>query len=706
MSNLNLLSSFFIDPVVRQARRFSSATAASAPASPACAPDPADAAPLTCESLPPVGEENADGDAVATHTAPDVQNVGYGVARGRWILDSLRERSPFVFGAGVGVGGGGGSGTVEQAVEHRHETLTASPLHESSIAFPDYAPEDDMSSNPSYGIPDHLRSEETLGSAASGPGSVSSSGGPRSQADTSTSRSTTSERYTTAKMSSSLPADDGMGSLRQQLHVIRDMAASAEEKAKRMHQIMTESYLAQHPETESSVPTVGSKYAEPDFVLSNAEQQRNAQRLRAVSFSRGLSFDPGNPYNVAPADLEPSYCPLPRPEPSDDPDAIDEDPPPPTLGCTHYKRNVKIQCADCNCWYPCRHCHDESPILPFPHALDRRRTQNMLCMLCRTPQPAAEVCRNCAHEAAYYYCGKCKLWDNDTSKRIYHCDDCGICRRGEGIGKDFLHCRRCGVCVSLSHFDAHPCIERATDCDCPICLVYLFNSPQSVVSLPCGHYMHANCYKQLMRYSYRCTVCNRSAVNMELEWRKLDEMIRQQPMPEEYIDDLPEVESMAAEPHDEAGRPATGTVRRGMIWVGCNDCGGRGWTKFHWLGNKCSLCDSYNTNQMNIGGGAETQATSSSSLPQQQQQAALIATSIETTDSHPIGAAALTGEAAHSRIDSALGSPPHNGPRVVAPNANARSPGRSYFLRAEEEGIVAEQQQQQQQQQQNQRPGI
>ena len=110
-----------------------------------------------------------------------------------------------------------------------------------------------------------------------------------------------------------------------------------------------------------------------------------------------------------------------------------------SLGCEHYKRNVKIQCFDCNRWHTCRHCHDERE----NHHLNRKKTRSMLCMLCATPQPAAEFCRSCQVRTAWYYCDICKLWDNDSAKSIYHCPDCGICRRGEGLGKDFIHCKVC-----------------------------------------------------------------------------------------------------------------------------------------------------------------------------------------------------------------------------------------------------------------------
>jgi hypothetical protein len=65
----------------------------------------------------------------------------------------------------------------------------------------------------------------------------------------------------------------------------------------------------------------------------------------------------------------------------------------------------------------------------------------MLCMLCGCPQRASDVCVKCGETAARYYCNICKLWDDKPTKSIYHCADCGICRRGRGIGKDVFHCK-------------------------------------------------------------------------------------------------------------------------------------------------------------------------------------------------------------------------------------------------------------------------
>lgn len=376
---------------------------------------------------------------------------------------------------------------------------------------------------------------------------------------------------------SGLPEDDGMRQLRVKMHEIRELAESTGDMARRMHALMVADY-----------------------------QARNQQHVR--SDHPALTTH----YNIQPQDLVPSFSPedhvYETGEGQDEEDQEEESGP--AFGCQHYKRNVKVQCFDCRMWFPCRHCHDASPDLPFEHHLNRKKTENMLCMLCHTPQPAGEFCVNCEELAAYYYCSKCKLWDNDSTKRIYHCDDCGICRRGEGLGRDFVHCKRCNVCISISTSAAHPCIERATDCDCPLCLDYLFSSPLPVVSLLCGHYMHANCYKDLMNTTYRCPVCNKSAVNMELQWRKLDDEIRMQPMPEDEFmtDSEPDLDQQPSDSRLAAGLQSLSVFQdapRGSrrvprkVWVGCNDCGGHGWTLFHWLGLRCPVCDGYNTNQMN-----------------------------------------------------------------------------------------------------------
>jgi uncharacterized CHY-type Zn-finger protein len=214
-----------------------------------------------------------------------------------------------------------------------------------------------------------------------------------------------------AAMEGAIPENDGMQSLRQQLLQIKELALSTEEKAKRMHELMTRDYLSHIATFKPHSPSASP----PETPL---EPERS---------SLAPPVDPENPYNIRPGDLELIYSPLPA-DPSDGHGGVEEEDSLPDLGCMHYKRNVKVQCFDCRQWYACRHCHDAAHDLPFVHNLNRKKTQNMLCMLCQTPQPAGETCMKCGEYAAWYYCDKCKLWDNDSNKRIYHCDDCGLCR--------------------------------------------------------------------------------------------------------------------------------------------------------------------------------------------------------------------------------------------------------------------------------------
>lgn len=61
---------------------------------------------------------------------------------------------------------------------------------------------------------------------------------------------------------------------------------------------------------------------------------------------------------------------------------------------------------------------------------------------------------------------------------------------------------------------------------------------------------------------------------METQFRNLDRAIESQPMPPQFQD--------------------TKAI------VSCNDCSAKSLVKYHWLGLKCTICDSYNTVQIRI----------------------------------------------------------------------------------------------------------
>lgn len=111
--------------------------------------------------------------------------------------------------------------------------------------------------------------------------------------------------------------------------------------------------------------------------------------------------------------------------------------------------------------------------------------------------------------------------------------------------------------------DSHRCIERSTDCDCPICSEYMFTSQQTVVFMQCGHGIHHECYKEHMRSSYKCPICSRSVVNMETQFGHLQRQIDIQPMPPQFRD------------------------TKALIY--CNDCSARTTVKYHWLGTRCEV---------------------------------------------------------------------------------------------------------------------
>ncbi|KZZ96848.1 CHY zinc finger containing protein [Moelleriella libera RCEF 2490] len=383
-----------------------------------------------------------------------------------------------------------------------------------------------------------------------------------------------------ARRRQGIPEDDGMHELRRRIQAVNSQDISPEEKARRMHELLLEGYRTSQAGVQSrgqtplkEIESLGpadepSTSPGPLESLKSWYTQQEADQTAAAE-----------KFVLSDSDVAPTFAPLRQRKGSDD-DLQALSPTSPTelqaaLGCQHYERNVKLQCFTCKKWYTCRFCHDAEE----DHNLVRTETRNMLCMLCATPQKASDVCINCGEVSAYYYCNICKLWENRKSRPIYHCSDCGICRRGEGLGKDFFHCKTCRACITTSIRSSHKCIERSTDCDCPICGEYLFTSPRPVVFMLCGHSIHKKCYEQHMRVSYKCPLCNKSLANMETQFRNLDVAILSQPMPAEF--------------------------RNTRVTVLCNDCSGKSSVAYHWLGLKCSICQSYNTVEFQVHGERE-----------------------------------------------------------------------------------------------------
>ncbi|CUM66013.1 uncharacterized protein PRCAT00003667001 [Priceomyces carsonii] len=242
------------------------------------------------------------------------------------------------------------------------------------------------------------------------------------------------------------------------------------------------------------------------------------------------------------------------------------------MGCQHYQRNCKVECPICLRWFTCRFCHDNEI---SDHKLTRSQVKHVLCMNCLTPQvPKNNYCVECGLELAHYFCRTCVLYDNDPTKDIYHCDQCGICRLGLGIGKDYFHCDKCNICLSIDLKEKHKCLSNTTHCNCPVCNEYLFTSVNKVVFMKCGHSIHQHCYDELSKHFYKCPICKKTVVNVEAQFRILDQEIIQLPLPAPY--------------------------NHWKCVISCNDCKGKSYSQYHVLGLKCKYCKSYNTNQLKL----------------------------------------------------------------------------------------------------------
>ena len=339
--------------------------------------------------------------------------------------------------------------------------------------------DDDTSDNPLYRIPEQFRSTTTSFSSLNSLTDVNvtpTDGHSRSRANTGRGS------YSSRKGDGSLPADDGMGLMRKRIKEIQELDTSNTEKARLIHGLMTEQYSSSQPSLHAPhfhrANSQVSLLSQDGPVTPNSDHSMNdSGHFTSPPTSLSSVIDADNPYNLTSEDLIPTYMPKPvhptlaatagpaQPG-SEDPEEEDM---PLSLGCKHYKRNVKLQCSACNRWYTCRFCHDEAE----DHSLNRRETKNMLCMLCGCAQLAGEECADCGERTARYFCNVCKLWDDASEKSIYHCHDCGICRVGQGLGKDFYHCK-----VSALHGIMFLFARRATDDDADLRRLYVDLDPR------------------------------------------------------------------------------------------------------------------------------------------------------------------------------------------------------------------------------------
>ena len=241
--------------------------------------------------------------------------------------------------------------------------------------------------------------------------------------------------------------------------------------------------------------------------------------------------------------------------------------------CPHYRRRCMLVAPCCDRAFPCRFCHDESDdAQTCGETLDRKAVAELVCTDCGLRQAVAETCAGCNVRFGAYACLECRFFDDDLEKNLYfHCDECGICRRGGR--ENWVHCDTCGTCLTADHA---PCVERKLDVNCPVCFDRLFDSTQPVCVLHCGHPIHRECMAEMLRNPSgpvpRCPMCCRTLLppgpDRDDLWARLRLALIETPMP------------------PEATRP---------VVARCNDCGAKFDASFHAFElYECTGCGGFN----------------------------------------------------------------------------------------------------------------
>eukprot|EP00834_Sanchytrium_tribonematis_P002696 NODE_89_length_21781_cov_0.895836.p5 type:complete len:344 gc:universal NODE_89_length_21781_cov_0.895836:12216-13247(+) len=234
-------------------------------------------------------------------------------------------------------------------------------------------------------------------------------------------------------------------------------------------------------------------------------------------------------------------------------------------GCQHYTRNCLLLAECCKEYVVCRLCHDEEN----DHEMDRFIVKMVKCMHCDVEQPFSDKCNTCEMVFGHYKCDICHMLEN-RDLDIFHCDACGICRRGKS--EDFYHCDTCNTCMIKDAQYKHTCLESTMHSDCPICNEFLFSSLKPACLLQCGHSIHNECLEHYLHNNYQCPLCLKSLADMTEFFERMSVMVNEHQMPDEYK-------------HYKAD-------------VLCNDCHSKNIMKYHFVGHLCGNCNSWNTRVM------------------------------------------------------------------------------------------------------------
>jgi len=243
-----------------------------------------------------------------------------------------------------------------------------------------------------------------------------------------------------------------------------------------------------------------------------------------------------------------------------------------SFSCTHYMNRCSVICNKCpetdnkfGC-YKCHNIHIEQKNINDIHELINTDIKLIECIKYNTRQTFRKRCIKCNTLFGKYICIKCKIIDNRTDIKYFHCNKCRCCFVGDR--KDYRHCNNCFKCVLKTDFKKHICDSNNSieDMNCSIC----YDSIKSHTSyiMRCGHILHHDCYTFLIKDNYKCPVCRKTIKDMTELFRQMEIDINLTPLSIEL---------------------------QKTIDIRCNDCSLISNTNYHYIGNKCIHCNSFNT---------------------------------------------------------------------------------------------------------------
>jgi len=231
--------------------------------------------------------------------------------------------------------------------------------------------------------------------------------------------------------------------------------------------------------------------------------------------------------------------------------------------CKFISNNFMQISKCCNKEYCCKICHD----LTETHELNGLFTK-IKCKQCGNQQSydfyGKNKCKNCELNLnCRYSCLKCHIVTN--KKNYTHCSKCNKCYNYKS--NNIIHINN--MCFIKDDLKNNGKINLKEDCS--ICFSKFENKLDVLKQLKCGHVLHNCCYEELIKTSYKCPICCKTILNMSEEFNILKKEINNTELSDLY---------------------------REKLSIYCNDCEKKSDTYFHYKGNMCMYCNSFNTKKI------------------------------------------------------------------------------------------------------------